>query len=151
MYLYIFRPINQQPQCYHQYIAFSIHLAMTLANGLIGTGFASQYRLQHSRFLKGPVGRCKAYTPSSLSLSLTSNRVTTNLLDFTNNLNVRVVINIWPCSLFHALTCYFQVTGCGGCAGNPCTICWWNPPVYSLTQEKTTTGHSTGGTNGQQG
>ena len=51
-------------------------VAMSSVNGLIGTGFASQYRLQPKRGFKGPIGRCKETTPSSLSL--TSNRVTTN-------------------------------------------------------------------------
>ena len=41
--------------------------AMSLANGLVGTG-------------SNPVCRCKAITPSSISL--TSNRVTTNYLIF---------------------------------------------------------------------
>ena len=51
---------------------------MSSANGLVGTGFASQYRLQPRAFFKDPMGRCMATTPSSLSL--TSNRVTTNHL-----------------------------------------------------------------------
>ena len=45
-------------------------VSMSSANGLIGTGFASRYRC----VFKGPMGMCKATTPSSLSL--TSNRVT---------------------------------------------------------------------------
>ena len=51
-------------------------VAMSLANGLVGTGIASRYRLQPRAGSKGPVGRCKATTPSSFSL--TSNRITTN-------------------------------------------------------------------------
>ena len=42
------------------------------ANGLIGTGFASQYRLQPSAgcwFFKCSMGRYKATTPSSFSLT----------------------------------------------------------------------------------
>ena len=50
--------------------------AMSSVNRLVGTGFASRYRLQPRDVFKGPVGRCKATTPSSLSL--TSNTVTTN-------------------------------------------------------------------------
>ena len=47
------------------------------ANGLVGTGFTSQYRLQlRAGFFKGPLGRCKPTTP--FSFSLTSNTVTTN-------------------------------------------------------------------------
>ena len=53
-------------------------VAISLANGLVGTGFASQYWLQPRVDFKGPVGRCKATTPSSFSL--TSNRFTTYLL-----------------------------------------------------------------------
>ena len=52
-------------------------VAKSSANGLVGTEFASWYRLI-PRVFKGPVGRCKAAIPSSFSL--TSNRVTTNLL-----------------------------------------------------------------------
>ena len=48
-------------------------VAKASANGLVGTGFASRYRY---RVFKGPMGGCMATTPSSLSL--TSNRVTTN-------------------------------------------------------------------------
>ena len=44
-------------------------VAMSSANGLVGTGFAS-------RVFKGPTSRCKTTTPSSFSL--TSNRVTSN-------------------------------------------------------------------------
>ena len=44
--------------------------------GLVCTGFASQYRLQQSGFFKRPMGRRKATTPSSFSL--TFNRVTAN-------------------------------------------------------------------------
>ena len=52
-------------------------VAMSSANGLVGTGFASRYRLlPRAGFLKAQIGRCKATTLSSLSL--TSNRVTTN-------------------------------------------------------------------------
>ena len=51
-------------------------VAMSSANGLVGTGFTSRYRLQPRAGFKDPMGRCKATTPSSLSL--TSNRVTTN-------------------------------------------------------------------------
>ena len=40
-------------------------VAMSSANGLIGTGFASRYRLQRRIVVfKGPVGRCKVTTPS---------------------------------------------------------------------------------------
>ena len=52
-------------------------VAMSSANGLVGTGFASRYRLlPRAGCLKAQMGRCKATTLSSLSL--TSNRVTTN-------------------------------------------------------------------------
>ena len=52
-------------------------MAMLSANGLVGTVFKSLYRFQPSAgFLKDPMGRCKATTFSSLSL--TSNRVTIN-------------------------------------------------------------------------
>ena len=51
-------------------------MATALANWLVGTGFASRYPLHHRVGFKGPMGRGKATTPSSLSL--TSNRVTTN-------------------------------------------------------------------------
>ena len=51
-------------------------MAKSLANGLVGTGFVSRYRLQPIADFKGPMGRCKATTPSSLSL--TSKRVTSN-------------------------------------------------------------------------
>ena len=47
---------------------------MSSGNGLVGTGFASQYRLNTERGFKGPMGM--ATTPSSLSL--TSNRVATD-------------------------------------------------------------------------
>ena len=46
-------------------------VAKSLANGLVGTRFISQYQ-----FFKSTMGRCKATAPSSLSL--TSNRVTAN-------------------------------------------------------------------------
>ena len=46
-------------------------VAMSSANGLVGAGADS-----NPGFLKGPMGRCMATTPSSLSL--TSNRATTN-------------------------------------------------------------------------
>ena len=36
-------------------------VAMSSTNGLVGTGFAFQ-----SGFFKGPMGRCKVTTPSSL-------------------------------------------------------------------------------------
>ena len=49
-------------------------VAKSSANGLVGTGFAS--RSNPERVFKDPMGRCKATTPSSLSL--TSNRFTTN-------------------------------------------------------------------------
>ena len=49
-------------------------VAMSSGNGLVGTGFASQYRLNTERGFKGPMGM--ATTPSSLSL--TSNRVATD-------------------------------------------------------------------------
>ena len=51
-------------------------VVMSSANGLVGTGFASRYRLQSRAVFKDPMGRCKTTTPSSLSLA--SNRVTTN-------------------------------------------------------------------------
>ena len=53
-------------------------VVMSLANGLVGPGFASREPAPtQSGFLKAQwVGRFKATTPSSLSL--TSNRVTTN-------------------------------------------------------------------------
>ena len=50
-------------------------MAMTSANGLVGTGFASRYRFQPRAVFKVPLGRCKATTLSSFSLD--SNRVTT--------------------------------------------------------------------------
>ena len=37
-----------------------------LASGLVGTGFPSQYWLQPMEVFKGPLGRCKATTPSFL-------------------------------------------------------------------------------------
>ena len=52
-------------------------VVMSSTNGLVDTGFASRYRLQpRACFLKDPMGRCMATTP--FSLSLTSNKVTTN-------------------------------------------------------------------------
>ena len=51
-------------------------VVMLSANGLVGTRFTSQYQLQPREGFKDPMGRCIASTPSSLSL--TSNRVTTN-------------------------------------------------------------------------
>ena len=45
-------------------------VAKSSANVLVGTGIASRI------FLKGPMGRCKATTPSSFSI--TSKRVTPN-------------------------------------------------------------------------
>ena len=51
-------------------------VATSSANGLVGTGFTSQYRLQQRAGFKGPMGRCKATTPSYVSV--TSKRVTTN-------------------------------------------------------------------------
>ena len=51
-------------------------IAMSSANGLVGTGFACRYRIQPRPGFKGPMGRCKATTPSSFSL--TSNGVTSN-------------------------------------------------------------------------
>ena len=51
-------------------------VAMSSANGLVGTGFASSTQIVFV-FLKAHwIVRCKTTTPSSLSL--TSNRVTTN-------------------------------------------------------------------------
>ena len=48
-----------------------------VANGQVGTGFSSRYRLQSKvGFLKYPIGICTATT--AFSFSLTSNRVTTN-------------------------------------------------------------------------
>ena len=50
-------------------------MAQWLSHRLVGTEFASQYRLQpRAGFFLGIVGRCKASTPSSFLL--TSNRVT---------------------------------------------------------------------------
>ena len=49
-------------------------VAMSSANGLVGSGFISGSNPE--QVFKGPMGRCKATTPSSLSL--TSNRFTTN-------------------------------------------------------------------------
>ena len=45
-------------------------VAMSLANGLVGTGFTSRYRLIPKQVFKGPVGRCKTTTSSSLSLTI---------------------------------------------------------------------------------
>ena len=53
-------------------------MAKSSANGLVGTGFASQYWLHPRASFKCPMGRCKATTPSSFSL--TSNSFTTNYL-----------------------------------------------------------------------
>ena len=65
--------------CIHTYITGADGaVAMSSANGLVGTVFASRYWLQPQRVFKGPMGRCMATTPSSLSLP--SNRVTTNTL-----------------------------------------------------------------------
>ena len=41
-------------------------VAKSLPNGVICTGFASLYQ---ERGFKGPMGRCNATTPSSLSLT----------------------------------------------------------------------------------
>ena len=67
--------------CHHQLYHYKqttadFTVAMSSAMGLVGTGFASWYWLNPEQVFKSPVGRCKATTPSSLSL--TSNRVTTN-------------------------------------------------------------------------
>ena len=51
-------------------------MAKSSANGQGGTGFASGYRLILRAGFKSPMGRCKATTHSSFSL--TSNRVTIN-------------------------------------------------------------------------
>ena len=51
-------------------------VAKSSVNGLVGTGFASRYGSNPELVFKGPMGRCKVTIPSSLSL--TSNRVTTN-------------------------------------------------------------------------
>ena len=55
-------------------------VAKSSAKGLVGTGFASRYRLQPKQVFKGTMSRCNVTTPSALLL--TSNRVTliTNLL-----------------------------------------------------------------------
>ena len=53
-------------------------VAMSSANGLVVTGFASRYRLQTEWVFKGPMGRCKATTHSYFSL--TGLLLTTNLL-----------------------------------------------------------------------
>ena len=46
-------------------------VAISSADGLIGTGFASRYRLQpRTFFFKGPMGRCKATTPSSNKITI---------------------------------------------------------------------------------
>ena len=55
-------------------------VVMSSANGLVGTGFTSRYRLQPRAVFKGPMIRCKANTHSFLSR--TSNRVTIKLLTF---------------------------------------------------------------------
>ena len=51
-------------------------VAMSLANGLVVLGSHLDTVSNPEQVFKGPVGRCKAITPSSFSL--TSNRVTTN-------------------------------------------------------------------------
>ena len=51
-------------------------VVMSSANGLVGTGSYLGTGCNPERDFKGPMGRCKATTPSSFSL--TSNRVTTN-------------------------------------------------------------------------
>ena len=60
----------------HAHISPDCAVTKSLDNGLVGTGFTSQYRLQHRAGFKRPLGRCKATTRSSFSL--TSNMVTTN-------------------------------------------------------------------------
>ena len=48
-------------------------------SGLVGNGFTSHYQFQpRAIFFKDPVGRFKAITPSSLSV--TTNNLTNNLL-----------------------------------------------------------------------
>ena len=57
--------------------SFICAMAKSSVNGLVGIGFASRYRLKpRTSFFKGPMGRCTAISP--FSLSITSNRVTTN-------------------------------------------------------------------------
>ena len=51
-------------------------VAMSSANGLVGTGSHLGTGSNPVRVFKGPMGRCKATTHSSLTL--TSNRVTIN-------------------------------------------------------------------------
>ena len=41
-------------------------VALLSANGLVGTGFASQYRPNPEQVFKGPMDRCTVTTPSSL-------------------------------------------------------------------------------------
>ena len=53
-------------------------VAKSSADGLVDTGFTSRYRLQNRPGFKGPMGRCKATAPSSLSLISNRKRVTTN-------------------------------------------------------------------------
>ena len=43
------------------------------AVGLVGTGFTSQIQFRLRAGFKGSMGRCKATTPSSLSLTSNSN------------------------------------------------------------------------------
>ena len=44
-------------------------VTMSSANGLVGTGFVSRYRLQPERVFKGPMGKCKATTASFISFT----------------------------------------------------------------------------------
>ena len=67
-------------------------VAMSSANELVGAGFASRYSLQPRVGFKGPMGRCLATTPSSLSL--TSNRVTINLLTFCPRQTVQLITGV---------------------------------------------------------
>ena len=55
-------------------------VVMSSANGLVGTGFTSRYRLQPGACFKGPMGRRKATTPSSLSLTSNLDRQASGLL-----------------------------------------------------------------------
>ena len=87
-------------------VVFIIHTGpddavdMSSANGLVGTGFASRYRLQPRAGFHRPL-----HPPSSLSL--TSNRVTTNLLSYTDT----PIVN-WSMCPWQACA----ITACSECA-----------------------------------
>ena len=59
-------------------ISLANAVAKSSPNGLVGAGFAFGTDFNPEWGFKGSLGRCKATTSSSLSL--TSSRVTTNLL-----------------------------------------------------------------------